>query len=441
MWKWGLGVLILVAGCGSDEVNQGSSGGADASPDVNAEAGACSPGVQIACACVGGAEGAQRCKDDGSGWGECRCPDASTDAPSDATEDAGDAPADAVEESAEDAGADATCGDLLTDPDHCGRCDHSCLGGDCVDGMCQSFKLAAVNDGAWGLAVDATQVYVAILLNNEMVRLNKLNGAILSTLSQPEVFQPSWIAVDSSSYYWTNRMNTIGSIAKCPVAGCGAGGPTEVVAPADRPNGIVVDGTNVYWAETNGGTVKKAAPDGSNVVTLVPASAGWKPFQLTLNGGYVYFSEAAEGRVARVPIAGGTAETMAISSSPGKVVVTDSWVYWADSTVGGGIFRVPNAAPPANGHTPELVAGGQDTSSSVAVDDENIYWLASASWIVAEGALRTCPIAGCPSGVPIDLDSGIAYPIDLALDDNAIYYTVYGIDAAMDGAVMKIAKP
>jgi hypothetical protein len=441
MWKWGLGVLILVAGCGSDEVSQGSNGGSDASTDVATEAGACSPGVQIACACIGGAEGAQRCKDDGSGWGECLCPDASPDAPSDATEDADDAPVDAVEESVEDAGADATCGDLLTDPNHCGRCDHSCLGGDCFDGMCQPFKLATIIDGARGLAVDATQVYAAIQLNNVVVRIDKKSGAILSSLSEPDVIQPSWVAVDSTSFYWTNRMNTTGSIAKCPIAGCGMSQPTVVVASADRPNGIVADGTNIYWAETNGGTIKKAAPDGSNVVTLVAASENWKPFQLALQGGYLYFSEVAEGRVARVPIAGGTVETMAISSSPGGVAVTDSRVYWAVGAVGGGIYRVPNTVPPANGHTPELVAGGQDTSSSVAVDDENIYWLASASWIEAEGALRMCPIAGCPSGGPIDLANGIAYPIDLALDDAAIYYTVYGIDGVVDGAVMKIAKP
>ncbi|PKN43781.1 MAG: hypothetical protein CVU63_12105, partial [Deltaproteobacteria bacterium HGW-Deltaproteobacteria-20] len=57
----------------------------------------------------------------------------------------------------------------------------------------------------------------------------------------------------------------------------------------------------------------------------------------------------------------------------------------------------------------------------------------------AEGALRACPTTGC-QGSPIELDKAIPYPIDVVMDDEALYYSVFGIDSAVDGAVRKVAK-
>ena len=36
----------------------------------------CSPGQQVSCACPGGAQGAQRCNDSGTGYDDCECPGA-----------------------------------------------------------------------------------------------------------------------------------------------------------------------------------------------------------------------------------------------------------------------------------------------------------------------------------------------------------------------------
>jgi len=57
---WGAMALLS---CGSD-----SSGGSSSA--------VCAAGKQESCACFGGETGVQQCKDDGSGWGSCQCPDA-----------------------------------------------------------------------------------------------------------------------------------------------------------------------------------------------------------------------------------------------------------------------------------------------------------------------------------------------------------------------------
>lgn len=82
---------------------------ADAPRDTTARV--CEPGRQEACACVGGAIGAQRCALDGMAWGECECPDAAADAVADS---GADVVGDAVEDIAQDSGQDAPA-DTQTD--------------------------------------------------------------------------------------------------------------------------------------------------------------------------------------------------------------------------------------------------------------------------------------------------------------------------------------
>lgn len=129
------------------------------------------PGLVRACACVGGAAGAQECSPGGA-WSTCACPDggaaeAGVDAGSDGDLDAGldaagDAHVDHAEAGQPDAASDAAevpednggcpvgmadCDrdpvngcevDLRTTFAHCGRCERSCSGArkGCVDGVC-----------------------------------------------------------------------------------------------------------------------------------------------------------------------------------------------------------------------------------------------------------------------------------------------------------------
>ena len=76
-WSWVVATL-LVAGfsCGN------SSDPAHSNAGAGGGAALCVPGIQIACACTNGADGAQACKADGSGFGACVCsPTASGGAP------------------------------------------------------------------------------------------------------------------------------------------------------------------------------------------------------------------------------------------------------------------------------------------------------------------------------------------------------------------------
>ncbi len=270
-----------------------------------------------------------------------------------------------------------------------------------------------------------------------------VSGVVLSVDTSSAILVPAWISVQGSSMVWSNRVSATGSIASCPVAGCDGSEPTVLIANADRPNGVIVDGDVMYWAETRGGTVRSAkVSDGSAIQDLVASTSGYQPFRLAMRGDHLYFSEVAQGRVVRVSKTGGDEVVLGSSANPAGLVVTDDRVYWADSTaMVGRIISVPNTDPADGGLTMTEVAVGQDMAFSVAADGENLYWVASGTTAAATGALRMCPLAGCPGTGPITLASELAYPIDLVVDANAIYVTVFGLDSAADGAVLKIARP
>ena len=69
----GLGLVLAGAvGCGGSS-SEPSAVGTAGQGGVGAPI--CESGRQLECACPNGTDGAQRCAEDGSGWGNCQCPD------------------------------------------------------------------------------------------------------------------------------------------------------------------------------------------------------------------------------------------------------------------------------------------------------------------------------------------------------------------------------
>jgi hypothetical protein len=58
------------------------------------------------------------------------------------------------------------------------------------------------------------------------------------------------IVVDDTHVYWTSNDNGVGTVGRCPIAGCD--GPPEVVAQVGKPWGITYDEAAVYFVTENG---------------------------------------------------------------------------------------------------------------------------------------------------------------------------------------------
>lgn len=309
---------------------------------------------------------------------------------------------------------------LASDPEHCGLCDHSCLGADCLNAACLPLRLAddpapqdlqlddtylyftslgteaqGYNDGAvvrldklglgrvtlaapekapGQLALDSFSVYWAHVgasptyNDGSIVAVDKSGGAT-RTLAQAQHF-PGGIAAAAEEVYWTTGGAT-GSVAKVAKSG---GNVVVVAAAQNAPHDVAIDDDHVYWTTRFGGALQAAASDGSSPMTLASAQAG--PTVLALDDLWVYWVNGDEGRLLRVPKSGGDISEVADETAQITAVflATDS-IYWGlDRGAGGGeIRRVLKA-----GGEIESVVAGIAPPLAIGVDDVALFWVSDA---------------------------------------------------------------
>ncbi|MFT3770426.1 MAG: hypothetical protein QM820_33785 [Minicystis sp.] len=129
-----------------------------------------------------------------------------------------------------------------------------------------------------------------------------------------------------------------------------------------NPWGIAVDATNVYFTDAQGphGAVMKVPLDGSPASPL--ATMEDLPSAIAVDATDVYFTAADALR--KVPIAGGTAATIAPAGDAGyaSIAVDATNVYWTNYVSDGSTMLLPKA-----GGTPTVVDSGDEYPSGIAL--------------------------------------------------------------------------
>ncbi|HWB76704.1 MAG TPA: hypothetical protein VG755_17180 [Nannocystaceae bacterium] len=172
--RWLL-VLACVLACaqgtsdtsrGSAEIGEGSATSTDGETSSGSESTSattsspmnCVPGQQVACACPGGADGAQACLPDGSGYAACECPgDDSGEVTGPTTESTG-----VLDTSSGESGNEGC-------PDECTSCMLCATQNDCAmeyaacnaDEVCQGIVECAINCGGGTDCIDGCETMMA----------------------------------------------------------------------------------------------------------------------------------------------------------------------------------------------------------------------------------------------------------------------------------------
>jgi hypothetical protein len=348
--------------------------------------------------------------------------DVATDSTMDARSEAAiDAPTDAPP-------TDASCSvNLQTDPDNCGRCGHSCLGGACTTGQCQPITIAAGQDYPWALTLANASVYWANDGADSGVLVCPTSGCVdagASVIASNQVF-PSAVAVDATNVYWT----TAGTLSTCPLSGCPAG--PVVLASATQPLAVAQDAVNLYWTEFNfaspaAGSVYACPKPGCVPITTV-ASSQTGPFGVAVDDAGIYWLDnaAMPPQLAQCQLACGSPSFTPISPNDPRYIATDGTrIYWTDRAA---VWACSEGACDAG-----VLAPNQQSASGIALDTGNVYWASSGN-----GAIMTCSKTACS---PIVLALGQAQPHGVAVDSVAVYWTNTGATSGA-GSVMKVAKP
>jgi hypothetical protein len=161
-----------------------------------------------------------------------------------------------------------------------------------------------------GIALDATNVYIADYYSNELKSCPKTGCVPLTTATSvaKNVAGAYSLAVSGTTLFAAG-LGSIGggfadgSIVSCPVTGCGAT-PTVIASSQQSPADLAVDTTNVYWTTGSQGGASGVAtcpltgcpPKGPRVL----AKGLNKAWGIALDDKAIYFTEQGAGKVWKV---------------------------------------------------------------------------------------------------------------------------------------------
>jgi hypothetical protein len=186
----------------------------------------------------------------------------------------------------------------------------------------------ANNTGLNGIALDATSVYwledYSVPQDCSVVTVTKGGGTRVVLASGGAWSIPTGIAVSGGNVYWGAAMP--GAILSVPVGG----GTTATVVSAANPVLIATDATNVYWTDQRNSVWKATLAGGTPIMLASSAN----PVHIAIDATNVYWSTfGTTPAINKVPIAGGTATTVAAASALVQGLTVDATsVYWTEST-------------------------------------------------------------------------------------------------------------
>jgi hypothetical protein len=280
------------------------------------------------------------------------------------------------------------------------------------DGSCQdvaSFELTCLSngcepacpaDGTCGMAPDGC---------GGTIDCGPCTPIVLAYEDEP----PNGIAVDGTNVYWT----TVDSVRTVPAAG---GTPSTLVSGLFNASAIAVDGNSVYFTTNSPvrGTVMKVSKAGGSPITLASGQAS--PSGLAVDGVNVYWATFDGQTIMQVPADGGTAITLASGGAgfPSEVAVSGGYVYWTDQ------LDVSRAIVGSGGAT-ILTA---DVGSALAVDASSVYFVTFA------GTIMKMPSAGGVTTTLATFQPSAMYEnYRMAVDGAFVYWT-----ADFGGTVQKV---
>jgi hypothetical protein len=350
------------------------------------------------------------------------------------------------------AGATPTlCGDTCVDnagsAAHCGKCDRSCGGGECVAGACQPIVVAA---GFTTLhAFDVATNGVVISADSDLTLCDLPGGCKPTTLKtiKAGLSGLSDAVVAGADVYFASNQGDNELLSRCPVTGCPPAGPVLIENVVNDGIGRIVAGPDhLVWSRTQGfygpylRSCSLPACSAVDAVRPIPPDPAGNPGHETTdpfvtmgvgltkvlyatsiyNDGTTHLRSCAFGAPCATPTKVDT------GSSPVFALAYHAGVLYGASGSAGGIGIWGASEATLSPRTP--LASDAAGTSGLAVDASGIYWANGTTGKI----LRCGSLTGCAGGGEL-LASGQTGATRIRVDANFVYWMT-------PTQVMKVAK-
>ena len=253
-------------------------------------------------------------------------------------------------------------------------------------------------------------------------------GYVDATGASAQFNSPASVTTDGANLYVADAGNNvirkivISTGAVSTLAGAGPTSPgttdgTGTDAKFNGPQGITTDGTDLYVADTQSGSIRKITPTGF-VTTLpltIPLSA---PAAITFDGANLYIADTGSSYIREISRAGATVNnTFALVPTPQGITFDGTGLNFY-VTSKNTVTKVTQAGAPSIFATPT----GLISPQGITTDGTNLYVANTANDTILQ-----IPIATPASPTIIAGATGISGSTDATLGVNARFYLPGGI--------------
>jgi hypothetical protein len=233
-------------------------------------------------------------------------------------------------------------------------------------------------DNVSGLAVNATHIYVTNLGTTQNIVRAPIGGGAATVFANGED-GPGHIRVQGTNAYWARGADPIGQIMRQALSGA-PGSATSISGPLASPTALSIDTTTAYFALSSG-SIYRVPLAGGTTTLLSSGQTQMHPFDIAADATHVYWSNnGLPSGIMRVPIGGGTATPLYSNTTSyvSGIAIDATYIYFG---MGQEVLRMPLA-----GGTPETIAANQGLPFMIAVNATHVYWTSRASRSVARVA-------------------------------------------------------
>lgn len=301
-------------------------------------------------------------------------------------------------------------------------------GGSGGAGGCAAGKITtlAENQGhPTQILVDATHVYWRGSGLGAEVRSVAKTGGTPSVIVSGQAFVDA-ITVDADQLYWTGTPDPKSPTDDIHAVAKTGGASKKLATTKTQIAGIASDQGNLYLTTYSGEVL--SMPSAGAAPTVLLAIPQQVMRDVVVDDARVYWFNAGQHNIMSMPKLGGdpslfvekVGETIQIGHD-------DDRLYWNG---GGVILAKPKSA--ATSDAPDVVAFTKSSPSRVVVDASCIYWTTSTTLQDASPALWAAPKSG---GDPVQIAEGMEASIPLVVDETGVYWADNDT-----GAIMRLAK-